>query len=505
MSCRTRGAGPPDGTVAGWELATKGHRVRTVRTPGFRSARHTPHPSRRVLGAALALALLGIGIPAAMAEPDPTTFPSAEQVAGAKAAAGDAAAAVAALDAQLAAARVSLEEAQDRVGVAAEAYSAAQDAADLAAADSAEAAAKASRAQQESEAADLALSRYAAEVFQGGSGLGQLDLYFGGGPGEALDRAAGLEVVGEERARVLAEAKRARATFAVLQGEAEAAAMVAAAAAQRAQTTMADAQQAAADADSAARAVSEQQEAGLAQLASLRNTSIELERQRQEGLAAIERARIEAENRRKAQERARAEAARQAELVRQEAARIEAARREAARLELARQEAARKAAQNSGSTSGTTSGSAGSTKSGSTAASGSNTAGTSGTTGTTAGSSAAAGAVAFAKAQLGEPYVWAGTGPNSWDCSGLTMKAWLSVGERLPRTAQSQYDATTHIAIADLRPGDLVFYGKTSSGIYHVGMYVGNGTMIHAPRTGDVVKYSSIYYMRDLLPYGGRV
>lgn len=477
--------------------------MRTVRTPGFRAARHTlPHPARRVLGAALALALLGTGIPAAIAEPDPTTIPSAERVAGAKAAAGDAAAAVAALDAQLAAARASLEDAQDRVGVAAEAYSAAQDAADLTAADSAEAAAKASRAQQESEAADLALSRYAAEVFQGGSGLGQLDLYFGGGPGEALDRAAGLQVVGEERARVLAEAKRARATFAVLQGEAEAAATLAAAAAQRAQTTMAEAQQAASDADSAARAVAAQQAAGLAQLAALRNTSIDLERQRQEGLAAIERARIEAENRRKAQERARAEAARQAELARQEAARVEAARREAARVELARQEAAKKAAQNSGSTSGTTSGTSGSTKTGST---GTGSSSSTGTSGTTAGTSAAAAAVAFAKDQLGEPYVWAATGPGSWDCSGLTMKSWLSAGERLPRTAQSQYDATTHIAIADLRPGDLVFYGTTSSSIYHVGMYVGNGTMIHAPRTGDVVKYSSIYYMRDLLPYGGRV
>lgn len=483
--------------------------MRTVRTPGFRAARHTlPHPARRVLGAALALALLGTGIPAAIAEPDPTTIPSAERVAGAKAAAGDAAAAVAALDAQLAAARASLEDAQDRVGVAAEAYSAAQDAADLTAADSAEAAAKASRAQQESEAADLALSRYAAEVFQGGSGLGQLDLYFGGGPGEALDRAAGLQVVGEERARVLAEAKRARATFAVLQGEAEAAATLAAAAAQRAQTTMAEAQQAASDADSAARAVAAEQAAGLAQLAALRNTSIDLERQRQEGLAAIERARIEAENRRKAQERARAEAARQAELARQEAARVEAARREAARVELARQEAARKAAQNSGATSGTTSGTSGSTKTGSTGTGSSSSAGSSsstGTSGATAGTSAAAAAVAFAKDQLGEPYVWAATGPGSWDCSGLTMKSWLSAGERLPRTAQSQYDATTHIAIADLRPGDLVFYGTTSSSIYHVGMYVGNGTMIHAPRTGDVVKYSSIYYMRDLLPYGGRV
>jgi cell wall-associated NlpC family hydrolase len=263
--------------------------------------------------------------------------------------------------------------------------------------------------------------------------------------------------------------------------------------------------------------------------ATLRNTSVALERQRQEGLAAIERARIEAENRRKAEEQARAEAARQAELARQEtarleaarqqAARIEAARQEAARLELARQEAARKAAAaasgssgssgasgssgSSGSTSGSSS-SSGST-SGSSSSSGSASGSNSGGSTTPAGSGGAATAVAFAKAQLGDPYVWAATGPNSWDCSGLTMKAWLAAGVRLPRVAQAQYNATTHVAIADLRPGDLVFYGTTSSSIYHVGMYVGNGMMIHAPRTGDVVKYSSIHYMRDLLPYGGRV
>ena len=500
--------------------------MRTVRPAGSRAARHT---SRPLLGAALAVALLGVGLPGALAEPAPTPIPSAEQVAGAKAAVGDAAAQVAALDAQLAAARASLEAAEDQVGVVAEAYNAAQDAADLAAADSAAAADKAAVAQQDADVADLALSRYAAEVFQGGSGLGQLDLYFGGGPGETLDRAAGLEVVGQERARVLAEAQRAHATLNVLRGEAQEAAQVAADAAAHARSTMADAQQAAAAADTAARTVAAQQEAGLAQLATLRNTSVALERQRQEGLAAIERARIEAENRRKAEEQARAEAARQAELARQEtarleaarqqAARIEAARQEAARLELARQEAARKAAAAASGSSGSSgasgsSGSSGSTSgsssssgspSGSSSSSGSTSGSNSGGSTTPAGSGGAATAVAFAKAQLGDPYVWAATGPNSWDCSGLTMKAWLAAGVRLPRVAQAQYNATTHVAIADLRPGDLVFYGTTSSSIYHVGMYVGNGMMIHAPRTGDVVKYSSIHYMRDLLPYGGRV
>ena len=108
----------------------------------------------------------------------------------------------------------------------------------------------------------------------------------------------------------------------------------------------------------------------------------------------------------------------------------------------------------------------------------------------------AAGAIAFAKAQLGEPYVWGAAGPDAWDCSGLTMGAWQAGGVSLPHYSVAQYDATTPISAAELRPGDLVFWGSTSSpsSIHHVAMYLGDGMIIHAPRTGRPVSIDSMYY-----------
>jgi cell wall-associated NlpC family hydrolase len=114
----------------------------------------------------------------------------------------------------------------------------------------------------------------------------------------------------------------------------------------------------------------------------------------------------------------------------------------------------------------------------------------------------ASAAIAYAVAQLGKPYGWGGTGPKSFDCSGLVMMAWRHAGVYLPRVAQQQYNATKRIPLSDLLPGDLVFFG-TPSDVYHVGLYVGNGTMIDAPETGLDVSYSSIYWVGLL--GGGRV
>ena len=108
----------------------------------------------------------------------------------------------------------------------------------------------------------------------------------------------------------------------------------------------------------------------------------------------------------------------------------------------------------------------------------------------------AASAIAFAKAQLGDPYVWGAAGPDSWDCSGLTMGAWQAGGVALPHYSVAQYDAATPISAAQLRPGDLVFWGTSSSpsSIHHVAMYLGDGMIIHAPRTGRPVSIDSMYY-----------
>ena len=110
--------------------------------------------------------------------------------------------------------------------------------------------------------------------------------------------------------------------------------------------------------------------------------------------------------------------------------------------------------------------------------------------------SGAAAAIAFARAQLGEPYRWGAAGPSAWDCSGLTMGAWAAGGKSLPHYSVAQYEQSTPIAASQLRPGDLVFWGSSSSpsSIYHVALYVGNGTIVHAPRTGRPVTEESMYY-----------
>ena len=91
-----------------------------------------------------------------------------------------------------------------------------------------------------------------------------------------------------------------------------------------------------------------------------------------------------------------------------------------------------------------------------------------------------------AETQLGVPYVWGGESPGAgFDCSGLVQWAWRQAGVSLPRTSGAQFAASTPVSIADLEPGDLLFYGP--SGSDHVAMYVGGGMMIEAPETGEVV------------------
>ncbi|MFF4581577.1 NlpC/P60 family protein [Streptomyces sp. NPDC001389] len=90
-------------------------------------------------------------------------------------------------------------------------------------------------------------------------------------------------------------------------------------------------------------------------------------------------------------------------------------------------------------------------------------------------------AVQFATAQMGKPYVWGAVGPASYDCSGLTSQAWLAAGRPIPRTSQEQLRLLPKVALKDMRPGDLIIYFDDAS---HVGMYVGDGAIVHAPRPG---------------------
>ena len=98
-------------------------------------------------------------------------------------------------------------------------------------------------------------------------------------------------------------------------------------------------------------------------------------------------------------------------------------------------------------------------------------------------------AVDAALSQLGKPYQWGASGPDSYDCSGLTMWAWAHGGVSLPHNSGAQYAATARVDRDDLEPGDLLFFG---SPIHHVGMYIGNGQMVEAPYSGAQVRINSI-------------
>ncbi|MYQ77996.1 glycoside hydrolase [Streptomyces sp. SID4923] len=169
------------------------------------------------------------------------------------------------------------------------------------------------------------------------------------------------------------------------------------------------------------------------------------------------------------------EKARLAELERKKEAE---AKRKAAELAkkqaAAKKEAERKAKESGGSGTETGSGSGSGTGSGSSA------------------STKAEKVLAFARAQIGKPYVWGATGPASYDCSGLTQAAWKAAGVDIPRTTWDQVNVGTRVATADLQPGDLVFFYDDIS---HVGIYKGDGMMIHAPKPGANVREESIYYM----------
>ena len=115
--------------------------------------------------------------------------------------------------------------------------------------------------------------------------------------------------------------------------------------------------------------------------------------------------------------------------------------------------------------------------------------------GATSGSPAAV-AVRFALGQLGKPYRWGADGPRSYDCSGLVQTAYRAAGVALPRVSRQQYRAGRHVRLSALRAGDLLFYAddpRNPRTIGHVGMYVGSGRMVEAPRPGRTVRIASIW------------
>ncbi|RLV69000.1 NLP/P60 family secreted protein [Streptomyces sp. CBMAI 2042] len=197
-------------------------------------------------------------------------------------------------------------------------------------------------------------------------------------------------------------------------------------------------------------------------------------------LTAEEKARLaELERKKEAEAKEKAE-----KLARRQAAEAKEREKREAAEKKAREEAAKESGGDSGSGSGSGTGTGTSPGSGT---------GTGTGTGTDGSYAAKAEKVlAFARAQIGKPYVWGASGPASYDCSGLTQAAWREAGVTLPRTTWDQVKVGTRVATSDLQPGDLVFFYDDIS---HVGIYKGDGMMIHAPKPGANVREESIYYM----------
>jgi cell wall-associated NlpC family hydrolase len=389
----------------------------------------------------------GPGGATAYAAPDPDGFPSKDDIDKVKQKAATAADEAGRIEAQLAAANAELRQLDGRFQMAVETYNLARY--QLGAADRAAKAAKvrAASARRAVEEKRRAVGAFAARTYQQGGEQARLSgLLSTSDPQQLIDRVAQAKHVSDAAAADLHKLQAARAVASVLDRQAATARKKQQATAKAADAAKAKAEQALAEQDRAVEAVERQKEAQLARLAELRHTSVKLTKQRQAGLEELARKRAE-EQRRKAA----AEAARRA------------------------REAAERDRRNPSDTGGSDSG-------GSDAPSGGQ----------------ASEAVRYALSQVGEPYVFGADGPGTWDCSGLTMRAWEQAGVTMPHFARGQYWQSHHIGLGDLRPGDLIFWANDpgdSNTIHHVAMYLGTGRMVHAPRPGRSVEIQSMWYM----------
>jgi cell wall-associated NlpC family hydrolase len=452
---------------------------------------------RRLAASAAVLSLAALSVTAstspALAD---RIYPSAGQVAASKAQVATKSHQVGAIEAQLAAASARQAQLALNVAQAVEAYNGARFRLQQAIADSIEAQQKADLAKAGVVTSQRDLGAFAAAAYRSGGDLTALSAFLTAqGPRDLISRAAALASIGANREDALYRLTSAQAVSRILQKRADdmvtkrqQAADAVTVAKQAAESRLADQQQAVGE-------ISAQRGSLVSQLAAAQHTSVSLERARQAGIAAAQAAAA-----------ARAAAA-QAKRV------ADAARR--AREEAARQAASRSANDHSsagssagGGSSDSASGSGsggGSPDSGGPSDSGgglgggglsggnSSPAPGGSSQGSTAGAQAA---IDFARAQIGKPYQWAADGPDSFDCSGLTMRAWQQGGVGLPHFAAAQYGQSEKIALGDLRPGDLVFFGSDKAdyqSIYHVGLYIGGGDMIEAPFTGENVRISSIW------------
>ncbi|MFG1816055.1 NlpC/P60 family protein [Kribbella sp. NPDC049174] len=455
-------------------------RTPTRATSGRRVA-STGKTGRALLSGVLAVCLAGsmavIPVPA-QAKPKPPVIPSKAAVERAKQAASAKAGQVAAIENQLAAANARLEQLGVASGIAAEAYNGAVYKLQLAKTDAAQAAARAAKAQKTLATQRQQIGRFAAASYQGGGDVAKLaPLFTAEGPQELLDSAGAsrsvsaamqgsyLRYTATQVMTNLFKVQADQAVVKVKQATDEAAkAKKAAEAAEQAQA-------------SAVTAMGVQRKQAITQLAVLQNTSIQVAAQRQRGLEELARQRAAALAAKKAAELQRRIAAREAaERAREAAERAreaaEKAREERERREEQKKNPGKKPPKKQPDRPRDDDRPSPSRK-------------------------GAGAAIDFALDQIGDMYLWGGTGPHRWDCSGLTQAAWAKAGVYLPHYSVAQYEQVRHIDEDELRPGDLIFWSTDPDDpgtIHHVALYLGNGRMVHAPRTGKPVQIDSVYY-----------
>jgi len=415
---------------------------------------------------------------------DADTYPGLADIAAAKASVADAAANVAELDAAVVQLENARADAENAALLAADIYSQAKDDAERAQRQSVAASGRADDAAAALDDARGDLGAVAMEAYRSGGSMTSIEAILGA---DGFDDVIGRsEDYGRAAAEVDSVVQQVRATEVVAgtmgdfaadaAQQAADAADAAAVALTKAEDSRRAAEQAVADAEAT-------REDAVARLAQLQNTTVQLERQRQSGLAA---------------ERQRAQ---RAQLAAALAAADQAAAEEAA------------AVQQPPATSGGTTTPPATTDPPDTTTPPATTSPAPPPAEEPSGSwssSASQGrsAAAFAQTLLGSPYQLGGNGP-AYDCSGLTKASWGSTGVYLPHSSRSQYATVAHVPFSQLRQGDLIFWGtnRDASRIYHVAIYIGNGLVAEATLPGSTAKirsYASTWNLGDIMPYAGR-
>jgi peptidoglycan DL-endopeptidase CwlO len=452
-------------------------------------------PALRALVPALMSGVLVLGVvPSASADGTDRPFPTRDEVAAAQDRVAETARSVGAIKASLLLANQRLEAAAVEAEMASEAYNGAMWRLRLARQELASAREQAATARRTVAEQRETIGALVASSYQRGGDLNTLTAVVGAdGPEGVMDQLATFQGASESLQADYDRFVAADALANAFEERAEKVRVEAAGLAEEAREARRHAAAAAEAAQAAASRIAAEKDQLIRELARAQNISVSLARQRQAALEEIARERAAERARAEAEEAARQQAAKEArdraEARRDARAKARAdreAREQATRDRDRQTRNPRPPAQQGNQTSPTTPQPASpppapapplpKTPPG--------------------GSGGADRAIAFAKAQLGDSYVWGAAGPDAWDCSGLMLRAWAQAGVSLPHYSVAQYYAGSPISVGDLRPGDLVFWGTSSSpeSIHHVAMYIGAGQIIHAPRTGRPVSVDSMYY-----------